>query len=197
VKTLVKEIIVKPLPDPNPGKPAAEIHIHYMFPKDVTCTDKGSCNYLGNIVRSRRLPSGRGTEPTTDPFGARLRLLRLEAGLTIRRLANQADLSETALSAIEHGRATPSLPTLRKLSSVLGVGIADLAGYNDLPEKTLAQRICKARLCAGLTRVQLAKILSVDESSLCNWELGRRNPSNKKTRDAIEFFIRATLNVST
>lgn len=55
--------------------------------------------------------------------GTRLRKIRKFHGLTQERLAELADLSVDAVSALERGRALPSFETLEKLAAALGVPI--------------------------------------------------------------------------
>jgi len=44
------------------------------------------------------------------------------------------------------------------------------------PDKTLGQRIRKARLERGLYQESLAKLLGVTETTIANWELERTRP---------------------
>ena len=50
------------------------------------------------------------------------------------------------------------------------------------PDKTLGQKIRKARLENGLLQVDLAKKIGVDEMSIVNWELDRNIPTKKSHR---------------
>lgn len=56
-------------------------------------------------------------------LGTRLRLARRTRGLTLKALAVAADCSESLLSKIENGKASPSLPMLHRLVSALGSNI--------------------------------------------------------------------------
>lgn len=58
-------------------------------------------------------------------IGAALARLRKEKGLTLKQLAQAVDLSAAYLSQIEHGKASPSISTLRKLASGLGARLVD------------------------------------------------------------------------
>jgi len=55
----------------------------------------------------------------TKPLGPEIRRLRLEAGLTLRGLARQLDVSAAHLSDIEHDRRRPSDGLLRKIAKEL------------------------------------------------------------------------------
>ena len=56
-------------------------------------------------------------------LGTRLRLARQMRGLTLKALSDEAGCSESLLSKIENGKASPSLPMLHRLVEVLGVNI--------------------------------------------------------------------------
>lgn len=60
--------------------------------------------------------------------GARLRLLRRRMGVSLRALAEQADVTPAMVSYIENGKASPSVVTLEKLLGVLKVSLADFFG---------------------------------------------------------------------
>lgn len=58
--------------------------------------------------------------------GKRLRRLRDRRGLTLRELAKASDLSVNTISLIERGKSSPTIATLHKLATALGVMLADL-----------------------------------------------------------------------
>jgi transcriptional regulator with XRE-family HTH domain len=57
--------------------------------------------------------------------GARLRILRAGAGLSIRALAEMSGLNVNTLSLIENGKSSPSVSTLQQLAAALGVPITE------------------------------------------------------------------------
>ncbi|MGZ4200137.1 MAG: helix-turn-helix domain-containing protein [Thermoleophilia bacterium] len=61
-------------------------------------------------------------------FGARLRSLRRERGLTLVRLAKASGLSNPFLSQIERGKARPSLASLAAIAAALECPVAELLG---------------------------------------------------------------------
>jgi DNA-binding XRE family transcriptional regulator len=61
-------------------------------------------------------------------FGASLRRLRRERGLSLGQLALAAGVLRTALHEFERGRALPRFGTLLGLADALGVGLDELAG---------------------------------------------------------------------
>lgn len=58
--------------------------------------------------------------------GERVRLVRLSLGLSQEDIADLAEMHVTNLGKIERGQANPSLTTLVRIASVLGVDPADL-----------------------------------------------------------------------
>lgn len=56
-------------------------------------------------------------------LGSRLRLSRQVRGLTLKALAQAANCSESAISKIENGKASPSLPMLHRLAEAIGTNI--------------------------------------------------------------------------
>jgi transcriptional regulator with XRE-family HTH domain len=79
-----------------------------------------------NMIDPPRKSADRGEDKTAaNParLGARLKLARQTRGLTLKALSLAADCSESLLSKIENGKASPSLPMLHRLVSVLGTNI--------------------------------------------------------------------------
>jgi DNA-binding XRE family transcriptional regulator/mannose-6-phosphate isomerase-like protein (cupin superfamily) len=62
----------------------------------------------------------------TDGIGERLRSRRTQAGLSLRRLARDLDLSASFLSQVENGKAQPSVTTLYLICSALELSIDEL-----------------------------------------------------------------------
>jgi transcriptional regulator with XRE-family HTH domain len=61
--------------------------------------------------------------PTLPGVSVRLRLARQMRGMTLKAVADAAGCSESLLSKIENGKATPSLPMLHRLVQALGTNI--------------------------------------------------------------------------
>lgn len=59
-------------------------------------------------------------------LGREIRALRLQAGLTLQSLARAAGVSQSLISQIERGLASPSITTLRRIAASLNVPIAAL-----------------------------------------------------------------------
>lgn len=84
-----------------------------------------------------------GTHPTLAPmheddirtrFGARIRRLRSERGLSQEAFADEAGLHRTYIGAIERGEQNLSLANIERLAATLGVSLAELfATFTDKP----------------------------------------------------------------
>ncbi|MET1038780.1 MAG: XRE family transcriptional regulator [Aeromicrobium sp.] len=66
-----------------------------------------------------------------DHLGQRLKDVRVRAGLTLRELARQAEVSPSLVSQIENGKSQPSVATLYSFSRVLNVSVDEL--FDDEP----------------------------------------------------------------
>jgi transcriptional regulator with XRE-family HTH domain len=61
-----------------------------------------------------------------DGLGARLKEVRQRAGMSLRELGRQADVSPSFVSQIENGRSQPSVATLYTFARLLNVSIDEL-----------------------------------------------------------------------
>jgi transcriptional regulator with XRE-family HTH domain len=88
------------------------------------------------------------------PFGARLRALRAERGMTLRGLAAELQVSAAYLSALEHGRrGAPSAGLVHQVNEVFGLI------WDDAEELARLARLSRPRVVvdsAGLTPEQTA-----------------------------------------
>lgn len=88
------------------------------------------------------------------PFGARLRALRAERGITLRAMAAAIEVSPAYLSALEHGRrGAPSAGLVQQICGAFGLI------WDDAHELADLARISKPRIglnAAGLTPEQTA-----------------------------------------
>jgi DNA-binding XRE family transcriptional regulator len=81
---------------------------------------------IGLVARARVQSTERKADPELVAFGARLRALRLGAGLTQEQLADQADLHWTYVGQIERGERNLTYKNVLKLARGLGVKAAAL-----------------------------------------------------------------------
>ena len=74
------------------------------------------------------------SEKETSSVGFHLRELRQQRGLSLRALAELSGLSANTISLIERGAASPSVSTLQRLATALGVHISHF--FTEPIEKT-------------------------------------------------------------
>ncbi len=67
-------------------------------------------------------------------FGVRLRAIREEQRISLRRLARQAGISKAALSAYERGEQVPGLGPAERIAAALGHSLPHL--LNQIEERS-------------------------------------------------------------
>ena len=70
--------------------------------------------------------SGGGTATVEVDLGARIRTLRLARHETLRQLAARAGVTESFLSQVERGVASPSIASVQRIARALDTSIAEL-----------------------------------------------------------------------
>lgn len=137
-------------------------------------------NSNDTIIKSTQLSKfanlpGQGNTP-----GERIRWARYKKGLDIVDVARMANLSEGNLSRIENSRGGGiCVTTIKNLSTLLEQPIWFLGCYENLPEKTIGQRIRKARLYHGMTNKEFAESIGVNEKTVRLWESDLTKPSKR------------------
>jgi transcriptional regulator with XRE-family HTH domain len=69
---------------------------------------------------------GPAVETAEQRIGPELKRLRERTGLSVRALAEQAGFSASFISQLENGVVSPSIASLEKIASMLGVTLGDL-----------------------------------------------------------------------
>jgi transcriptional regulator with XRE-family HTH domain len=95
----------------------------------------------------------RDTTPDPDPVTAALarnvRSLRQARGWTLAALAARSGVSKGMVVELEQGRANPSVATVDRLATALGVGLAQLVEVGDEPELRIVTGHEAVRLWSG------------------------------------------------
>jgi len=73
--------------------------------------------------------------PVLTVLGKRVRECRLAAGLSQERLAHEALIDRTYVSAVERGKANPSVLTVANICHALGIHLSELFRPLDISEK--------------------------------------------------------------
>lgn len=103
--------------------------------------------------------------------GERITKLRDFRGWSKATLSARAGLSVRIIQACEFGRLPPSVFTAKKLADALRAPIWYVGGYDHLPQKTLAEKMEKARKYRGHTKEEMATALGVEKKSIYNWSI--------------------------
>ena len=85
--------------------------------------------------------------------GRRIRQARQDRGWTQAVLAEQAQLSATYLSHVEHGRKQISLEALVRIAKALNLSLNQLLELPDWGEGTSAQQMAISRICAVIRQI--------------------------------------------
>ena len=81
----------------------------------------------GQIQSSAELRAAAPSSPEAEiDLGARIRALRLSRGQTLRELAGRAGVTESFLSQVERGVASPSIASVQRIARALDQSIAQL-----------------------------------------------------------------------
>lgn len=78
------------------------------------------------VLRPLEGSTGSAGHAGMEGLGARLKELRQQAGLSLRELARQADVSPSLVSQIENGKSRPSVSTLYTFARLLNVAVDEL-----------------------------------------------------------------------
>jgi ribosome-binding protein aMBF1 (putative translation factor) len=101
--------------------------------------------------------------------GERITKLRDFRGWSKATLSARANLSIPIIRACETGNIVPSVSTAKKLADALRVPNWYVGGYDHLPQKTLTEKMEKARKYRGHTKEEMAAELGVNQKSIYNW----------------------------
>ena len=78
--------------------------------------------------------------------GARVRELRIAAGLSIRALAEASGLNVNTLSFIENNKSSPSVSTLQQLAATLEIPLTSFFETKDSEKQLVFQNLPHARV---------------------------------------------------
>lgn len=68
----------------------------------------------------------------TKKFGLKVKFERIKRKLSQEQFANMANLSTSALWAIENGNSAPSIETANDIANALGIELKDLIDVNNI-----------------------------------------------------------------
>lgn len=110
-----------------------------------------------------------------------LQYLRLQTGLLQRQVAERIGISESAYREVELGRSG-RLPAdvVDKLVKLYGMPVEEwLDGYNLFLYRGQARQLRAYRQAHGLSQKELAAVTGLGESSIREWERGKKTMSRR------------------
>ena len=94
-------------------------------------------------------------------FGARLRFLRQQAGLSQEKLAAKAGLHTTYVSGVERGEYNVSLQNVAKFAKALAVPVTELFGGETAPATPTEPERLRLQVLKLLQRQSAAKLRTI------------------------------------
>lgn len=115
----------------------------------------------------------------------RIKELRKSKGLTQAELAQKVGISEQAVSFYENDRRKPKMETWNKLANFFNVSVPFLQG---LPEPVGKNRLKELRQKKNLTLKRLGKHVGMLDSTLSQYETGKREPGQEVWQKLAYYF---------
>lgn len=168
IRTLVKQITVHTELQPGAERdiPTVRVCIDYNF---TLLSAKTAMLDPYRQARGWNMPAlERGT------LAYKIRENRINAGLTIKRLAELSGVTACTIGAAEHGKSIPNLANIAAIAAALNIPSYVFTEADKMPEETLLQRLDKARVMRCLSWPALAKDIGVDVAELCKFKQGRK-----------------------
>src|SRR5438034_9053954 len=106
----------------------------------------------GGATATRSTPGRAATDGEID-LGARIRTLRVANGATLRELASRAGVTESFLSQVERGVASPSIASVQRIARALDTSIAELFAADESAGTVVRVRDRRKILYQGLGAV--------------------------------------------
>lgn len=113
----------------------------------VQCFAAPSPPVRGDFPLSQTVAKGQASEGDLPRVGGRVRQLRLAKRMRLKDLATASNCSESLLSRVENNLTNPSLATLHRMASALGVSTVAL--FEDTPPSPLVIYRPEERLTIG------------------------------------------------
>lgn len=99
------------------------------------------------------------SETAEQRIGPELKRLRESAGLSLRMLADQAGFSASFLSQVENGVVSPSINSLGKMASALGVTLADLFSVESTSEAAVVRAHARPNFRSAWSKARIDALM--------------------------------------
>lgn len=118
-----------------------------------------------------------------------LSFLRKKSGMTQEEIANTIGLKRSTICLYENGNSEPSLEKIIKLAHYFSVSIDDLLLKDLRPQSPIFARNLKyLRGQKGINQNVMADVLKLTQSTIANWEAGKREPDMEMLVRLSEYF---------
>jgi transcriptional regulator with XRE-family HTH domain len=122
-----------------------------------------------NAHNGTRLPGGVKKRPTSiglkqHAVGDRVRDLRLNMGMSVRRLAASTGFSPSFISQVENGQASPSISSMEHIADALGVTLGEFFASATASEGDLIVRVAeRQKLGSGWSHGHVESLSAMTE----------------------------------
>lgn len=145
-------------------------------------------------------------EDTSLDFGMKIRVLREQKEITVKHLAELVECTPSFISQIERGMANPSINTLKKISSVLGVSLVHFFDEEDPvtenTEKYIIRKSKRKRFKSAMENTDVYLLSPTEiESKNIEMHLMRVDPGGKSDKlytnsgEEVGYVLKGTLTV--
>jgi transcriptional regulator with XRE-family HTH domain len=106
-------------------------------------------------------PKREGPTPDTveQRIGPELKRLRERAGLSVRALAEQAGFSASFISQLENGVVSPSIASLEKIASMLGMTLGDLFSASEATDVAVIRADVRPSFTSSWSRARIEALM--------------------------------------
>ena len=101
------------------------------------------------------IPARTSVETAEQRIGPALKRLREKTGHSLRSLAGQMGFSASFVSQVENGLVSPSIASLEKMASTLGVTLADLFAVPHAAEITVVRANARPRFKSSWSKARV------------------------------------------
>jgi transcriptional regulator with XRE-family HTH domain len=101
-----------------------------------------------------------------ERLGFVVRQLREERNMSVRMLASLTDFSPSFISQLENGQASPSISSLERIASALGVSLPEFFEPSDARTSSVVRADKRSRLESGWSKATLESLTAGRSGSL-------------------------------
>ena len=128
---------------------------------------------MWHVTLKAQKPSNKPYPKSLHTIGDHIKKRRLDLNLTHKQAAKLIGVQDDSICNWEHNYVTPKIHLLPKIIQFLGYVPFEL------PKETMSDKMITYRKVHGLTQRKLAELLSVDETTIRDWENCKHKPSKK------------------